>query len=218
LTDSGKFTLSFEGQPFFNVEYKKSSDAIVELTEQDPLSEEAFKIDRNLQNRTRFSTSLFFPLEFVEGLGGYGGVIVSKNSYDSQYLNSLFNQGRWNTTFFIQAEYELPFELQTEIGGWYTSASQEGIFQAEHLYGTSFGISKKFLDRKLKISFGVEDFINRFWHASVDYQQDMDIVVRWQAPTASLKATYKFGNQHLKSKSKRTSSASEEINRASQGK
>ncbi len=217
LTDSGKFTLSFEGQPFFNIEYQNSSDAIVELTEQDPNSEEAFKIDRNLQNRTRFAISLFFPLEFVDGLSGYGGTIVSKTSYESEYLNDIFDQGRWNSTFFLQAEFALPADFQAELGGWYTTASQEGIFQAEYLYGTSFGLSKKFLDNKLKVNFGVEDFLNRFWHARVDYQQDMDIIVRWQAPTASLKVSYKFGNQHLKSKANRKGSASEEINRASQG-
>ena len=85
-------------------------------------------------------------------------------------------------------------------------------------YGTSLGFSKKFLDSKMKVSLGVEDFTNRFWHATVDYQQDVSLLATWQAPTASLRISYKFGNQHLKSKKKTAGSASEELRRASQGK
>ena len=91
---------------------------------------------------------------------------------------------------------------------------QDGIFAAEYMYGTSAGISKKFLDNKLKVILGVEDFVNKFFTARVDYQQDMDILSTWQAPNLSLKLSYKFGNQHLKSKRKTSGSASEEQRRA----
>lgn len=217
LTHSAKFSLIYEGQPFFNVEYKSSSDAIVEVTQQEDDNQEAFKTDVNFDNQTQFSASLFFPLSFIPGLDGYGGGIFSKNAYDSEYIGGQFDASQWNNTFVLQAEFELPGEIQAEVGGWYTSSNQEGIFKSEYLYGTSFGLSKKFLDSKLKVSIGMEDFTNRFWHAKVDYQQDMDLTSTWQAPTGSLRISYKFGNQHLKTKKKTTGSASEELKRASQG-
>ena len=217
LTNSAKFTLSFDGQPFFNVEYKKSSDAIVEVTQQETTNQEAFKTEINFDDRTNFSSSLFFPLDFIPGLSGYGGVILSNVSYDSQYIGDEFVRSKWNTTTFIQAEFELPGEIQAELGGWYTSGNQEGIFTSEYLYGTSFGISKKFLDRKLKVSLGVEDFVNKFWTANVDYQQDMDLTVTWATPQIGVRASYSFGNQHLNKKKKRSVSASEELRRATQG-
>ena len=86
LTHSAKFTLSYEGQPFFNIEYKKSNNSIVEVTEQDPNSESAFKTDINFDDQTIFSGSLFFPLDFIPGFSGYGGVILAQNSYNSFYL------------------------------------------------------------------------------------------------------------------------------------
>jgi ferric enterobactin receptor len=217
LTHSAKFTLSYEGQPFFNVEYKKSNNSIVEVTEQDPNSESAFKTDINFDDQTIFSGSLFFPLDFIPGISGYGGVILTQNSYNSFYLGELFERSQFNTTAFLQAEFKLPFDIDGEIGGWYTSGSQEGIFTAEYLYGTSFGLSKKIMDDKGKVSIGVEDFTNRFWNATVNFQQDMDLISTWQAPTVSVRFSYKFGNQHLKSKSKTSGSASEELRRASQG-
>ena len=216
LTHSAKFTLSYEGQPFFNIEYKRSNDAIVEVTTQEPNSREASKTDVNFDNEDFFSTSLFFPLDFIPGISGYGGVIVSQNSYNSFFGDGVFERSRWTTTAFIQAEFKLPGDINAELGGWYNSGQQEGIFESEYLFGTSFGVSKKILNDKAKISLGVEDFVNRFWHASVDYEQDLDLLVKWQAPVVNARFSYKFGNQHLKSKRKGRNSASEEINRAQQ--
>ncbi len=214
LTHSSKFTLSFEGQPFFNIEYKQSKDAIVEITSQESDSEEAYKTDINFDDRNDFSTSLFFPMEFVKDMGGYGGVIVANNRYNSQLGDAIFERSKWSVTTFMQVSYQLPWELKSEIGAWYTSGSQEGIFDSEHLFGTSLGISKKFLNNKAQLSLGVEDFVNRFWHANVDYQQDMDLVSTWQAPVVNARFSYKFGNQHLKSRAKHRGSTSEEIKRA----
>ena len=217
LTHSGKFTLSMEGQPFFNIEYRRSNDAIVEVTQQEQNTEEAFKTDINFDDRTIWSGSMFFPLDFIPGLSGYGGVILTHTDFNSALSDAQFERSKLNTTAFLQAEFKLPWDVNAEIGGWYTSGQQEGIFRSEHLYGSSFGVSKKFMDNKAKISFGIEDFVNRFWHASVDYQQDMDIVSRWQAPVVNMRFSYKFGNQHLKSKSKNSSSASDVLRRAQQG-
>ncbi len=216
LTHSTKFSLSYQGQPFFNIEYKNTSHSIVEVTEQSENSESAFKTDVNLDDHKLFSSSLFFPLSFIPKLSGYGGIIATYTDYNSAYLEETFSAKQWNYTAVLQVEFKLPFDINGQIGGWYTSNNQEGIFKSEYLYGTSFGLSKKFLNDKLKVSLGVEDFVNRFYHANVDYQQDMDVVSKWQAPIVNMNVRYRFGNQHLKGKSKLKNSAGEELKRAQQ--
>lgn len=216
LTHSAKFTVSMEGQPFFNIQYKKSKDAIVEVTEQDPNSQEARKTDVNFDSRSTLSGMLILPLDIIPGMNGYVGTIVSKNEFNSFYSDAIFERSKWNTTLFMQVEFKLPADINAELGGWYQGSNQEGIFNSEWLYGTSFGMSKKFLDNKLKVSVGVEDFASRYWNATVDYQQDMDIISTWQTPVYNMRISYKFGNQHLKSKKKNRTSASEELRRASQ--
>ncbi|MFT6359964.1 MAG: ferric enterobactin receptor [Paraglaciecola sp.] len=215
LTHSLKVNLSYEKQPFFNVEYKRTKDAMVELTQQDDETGEAFLSTFNLEKFENWNLSLFFPLDFIPKIEGYGGVIANHVSYDSKYLEQQFVREKWDFTGFLQMSFQLPAEINTEITGWYNSGGQEGIVSAQWLYGVDLGMSKKFLNDKLKVSVGVENIFARFLKADIEYaNMDLFIENRWDGPIPSLQLRYKFGNQHMKSSKQGGGSAREELNRA----
>ena len=214
LTHSTRFNLSYEGQPFFNAEYKTTAEAMVEVTEQNDATGEAYTTVVNLASQQLFNTSLYFPLDFLPGIEGFGGLIASHTSFDSEYLDQQFLQSGWSFTAFLEASFELPGEIETELSGWYNSGGPEGIMDAECLYGVSLGFGKDLWKEKAHISLGIEDIFNRFWHARIDYaNMDVDVVQRWYRPNVSMRFTYKFGNQHIKRKEQHRGSASDEINR-----
>ncbi len=214
FTHSMKFSLAYQKQPFFNVEYKISHDPMVEVIEQNDDTGEAFKSTVNLKNKNNLNISLFFPLSFIPKVSGYGGVIANHVKYDSPYLNQVFDASKWDFTSFLQMNLTLPYELETELSGWYTTGGLQGLIDSDWMYGVSFGISRKFLNKKAKLSFGVDNVINRFYTGIVDYSNiDLTLKSEWDAPVANLQFSYKFGNQHIKSK-KHTSGASEELRRA----
>ncbi|MEM6321893.1 MAG: outer membrane beta-barrel family protein [Bacteroidota bacterium] len=214
FTHSMKFNLAYEKQPFFNVEYQSTSDAMVEVTEQDDATGETYLTMVNLESFKNLNISLFFPLSFG-GLDGYGGFIANYGKFDSNYLNQSFLRSKWDYTAFVQAEFTLPGKIQSEVSAWYNSGGQEGIVNAQWLYGVDVGFSKEILKEKARISFGVENLLARFMHAEIRYaNMDIDLYNRWDGPVFNLQFTYKFGNQHLKTKEKRRSSASDELNRA----
>ena len=176
---------------------------------------ESFQTVVNLDRLENFGGSLFFPLDFIPKISGYSGVISNYVRYDSDYLGQRFDRSRWSWTGFIQINFKLPYDIQAEASGWYYSGGIEGILNSEYLFGTEVGFSKKFLDNKLKVSVGVDNPINRFFHGDVNFANlNASIVTEWDAPVVSLQASYKFGNQHVKSTKKRSSGASEELNRA----
>ena len=215
LTHSMKFNLTYEKQPFFNLEYKLSDDAMVEVIEQNDATGEANQTIVNLESHKVFNSSLFFPLDFIPGISGYGGVIANYTRYDSEYLSEDFDRSRWTYTAFLQTNFKLPAKVDAEITGWYTSGALEGVLDVDWMYGVSLGFSRKFIDDKLKVSVGVEDLFNRFFHAKVDYANiDLNLVNKWDAPVVSLQVSYKFGNQHMKKSANRESSGSDIINRA----
>ena len=214
LTHSYKFSLSYEGQPFFNVEYKQSKDNMVEVTEQNDSSGEIFRQTINLDKFSNFNTSLFLPYDMFLPFGGYIGGILNHNNYDSQYLDGQFDQDAWSFTAFTNINFELPGEFATELGAWYQSGGQEGIIDTDWLYGTSANVSKKFLDKKLRVSIGIEDVFNRFWTGQIRYQNmDADIGSFWPKNVVNFRMSYKFGNQHMKTKKKTNSSANDALRR-----
>lgn len=214
LTNSFKFSLTYNSQPFFNIEYKRSKDALVDVTEQNDESGEASRLTVNLDKFTNTNMSLFLPLEMFSPLTGYTGIILNKNAYDAPYLDGQFNQSKWSLTAVFNANYSLPYEINGEFNSWYTSGDQEGIMNSDWLYGVNLGFSKKFLDDKLKLSFGVQDLFNRFYTATIDYaNMDVDIESKWANNVVNFRASYKFGNQHMKSKKKKGGSARSEMSR-----
>ena len=214
LTHSMKFNLSYEKQPFFNVEYKSTRDAMVEVTDQNDATGEASLTTVNLESFKNLNISLYFPLDFIPGVTGYGGVIANYGKFESEYLDDIFDRSKWDYTGFLQAEFKLPQDIKSTVTGWYNSGGQQGIINATWLYGVDVGFSKSILEDKAKISLGVENLLARYMYADINYaNMDLDIYSRWDGPVVNMQFSYKFGNQHFKSKESRKSSASEELNR-----
>lgn len=215
FTHNMKLSLTYEKQPFFNVEYKITEDAMMEMTAQDDATGETSLSAVNLESFKNLNISLFFPLDFIPKISGYGGVIANYGKYDSEYLNDNFLRSKWDFTGFLQASFKLPGEINSEVTGWYNSGGQEGIISADWIYGVDIGFSRKFLDDKLKISAGVENLMARYLRAEIRYaNMDIDLYNRWDGPVINMQLVYKFGNQHFKQKQGRRSSAAEELNRA----
>ena len=214
FTHSMKFNLTYEKQPFFNVEYKRTNNAMVQVTEQNDATGEASLTTVNLESYNNFSTSLFFPLSFVKGMEGYGGIIANYQKFNSPYLDQQFDQSNWDYTAFLQAEISLPAKMKSTITGWYNSGPMEGIIKGEWMYGVDVGLSKKFWNEKANISFGVDNLFARFMYGSIRYaNMDIDMFSRWDGPVYNLQLSFKFGNQHFKSKEQRRGSAAEELSR-----
>ena len=192
---------------------------MVEVTEQNDDTGEISRLTVNLDHFTNFNSSLFIPFDMFLPFGGYIGGILNHNDYDSEYLGDQFDQDAWSFTGFASATFELPGEINTELSGWYNSGGQEGIIRTDWLYGVGLSFSKKFLDKKLKISLGVEDILNRFWTGQINYaNMNANIRNTWPNNTLNLRASYKFGNQHIKQKDKSKSSANQELRRVDTGK
>lgn len=216
FTHSSKFSLSYKKQPFFNIEYKQSKDAMISVVEQNDETGEGYRTTVNIDTRNILSGSLYFPLDFIPGFSGYGGIIANRIYYNSPYLDDIFENEQWSYTAFLQAGYLFPLDIKAEASGWYNSGGMEGLLNNEWMYGVSFGLSKSFLDNRLKISFSADDVLQRFFHGSVDYSNiNLSVISKWDAPDYSLSLTYRFGNRHLKEK-KHESGATEEMNRASE--
>ncbi len=216
LTHSGQLSLTFDKQPFFNLSYDVTNDVLTEVIEQNDETGEAFQTDINLDKYIRYGGSLFFPLDFIaKPISGYGGVMMYYHDYQARYLEADYLQDQFSVTGFMQVNVALPQDWKFEITGWLQGKGLDGIIRYETFYGVDAGLQKEFFDDQLRLQLSADGIVQKFFNGVVDYENlDFSLLSQWEAPTVTLRATWKFGNQYLKNRESRRSSSATERQRA----
>ncbi|MBL0683727.1 outer membrane beta-barrel protein [Aquimarina mytili] len=213
FTNSFQFNLTYEEQPFFSVSYRETTDALFEIITQNDVSAETSRSVINLAKNNNLSTSLFAPLDFIEGLDGFTGVIANYNEYMSERLTPALDLSQWSFTWYTSAEYKLPWGINSEISGYYTTGGLEGQIEYKWIAGIDIALSKKFLNDRLKVSVELEEILNRKFLGNITYDNvNADIVNDWPRQNLYLQLNYSFGSKFNKNK-KRGNVSKEEQDR-----
>jgi len=213
FTNSFKFSLTYENQPFFNINYRETTDNLFKLITQNDETAETSRTTINLAKNQNWGFSLFAPLSVINNLDGYVGVIANHNKYMSENLTPQLNLSKWSVTGFLNAEYELPWNINSEVSGYYTSGGLDGIIDYDWIAGIDLAFSKTFLNKRLKVTLEYEEILERKFYAQVNYDNvNAQITSDWARHNVFLLLNYSFGSKFDKNK-KRKNSAQEEQDR-----
>jgi len=208
-TNNFQFNLTYDKQPFFTIGYSKTDDVIFELIRQDNATAQIRQQEVNIENNENWNFRLFAPVNFAKGLEGFTGVIVTNTDFESSTFNVDLN--KWNLIWFIQASYELPWDINFEVNGNYGTGALEGQIEVDWLSELSFSFGKEFLDDSLKVNLGFNQMLNRGFVGSIDYGNGTaSVESNGSRQNVNLKLTYSFGSQFGKKKSKRDFNRDEE--------
>lgn len=213
LTNSLRFNLTYENQPFFSVGYSKTDDVLFQIVSQNDATSETSRSTINLAQNKNWSFSLFAPLNFIKGIEGYTGVIANHNSYTSKNLTPQLDTSKWSVTWFANAEYKLPWSINSEISGYYTSGGLDGQIEFDWIAGIDIAFSKKFMNDQLKVSLELEEIVDRKFMGAINYDNiNANIISDWPRRNVFLQVSYSFGKKYNKSKN-RKNSAGDEVDR-----
>lgn len=208
-TNNYQFNLTYEGQPFFTIGYSKTDDVIFQLITQNNTTAQIRQIDVNVENNSNWNFRLFAPLSFIKGVEGYTGFIGTNTDYQSSTYNLDLN--KWNLYWFIQASYQLPWDINFELSGNYGTGALEGQIEVDWLAELDFSFSKKFLNDKLKANLGFSKMLNRGFVGNIDYGNGTAAVEsNGSRQNIQLRLVYSFGDKFGKKKSERNSNKDEE--------
>ncbi|TMM29954.1 TonB-dependent receptor [Polaribacter aestuariivivens] len=214
-TNNYQFNLTYEGQPFFTVGYSKTEDVIFQLIKQDNATAQIRQQNVNVENNENWNFRLFAPVNFAKGLEGYTGIIVTNTDFQSSTYDIDLN--KWNLIWFIQASYQLPWDVNFELSGNYGTGALEGQIEVDWLAELDFSFGKKFLDDKLKVNLGFNKMLNRGFVGNIDYGNGTaQVESNGSRQNIQLRLVYSFGSQFGKKKSKRSRNNDEE-NRINDG-
>lgn len=199
FTNSAQFNLTYDEKPFFSIGYRKTSDALFEIISQNDITAQTSRSIINIANYKNWNFRIFAPLNFLEKLDGFSGLIVNYNQFNSSDLTPKLNLSKWNFTWYTNIEYLLPWEINSELSGFYSSGGLEGQIEYNWIAGLSIAMSKNFMDDKLKINLGVGEVLNRQFKGSIIYDNiNADIISDWSRQNIYLGVTYNFGSKYGK--------------------
>jgi len=203
FTNNYQFNLTYEGQPFFTIGYSETEDIIFQLIRQDNSTAQIRQQEVNVEQNYNWNFRLFAPLNFInEKIEGFTGVIVTNTDYKSQTFGVDLNQ--WNLYWFVQASYQLPWDINFEMSGNYGTGALEGQIEVDWLAELDFSFGKKFMDDKLKVNLGFNKMLNRGFVGTIDYGNGFaNVESNGSRQNIQLRAVYSFGSQFGKRKSQR---------------
>ncbi|OSY88625.1 TonB-dependent receptor [Tenacibaculum holothuriorum] len=207
FTNNYQFNLTYDGQPFFTVGYSQTKDAIFDQIKQtgNQIRQKAV----NVEDFTNWNFRLFAPLSFIKKLDGYTGFIVTNPSYTSKAHG--INLSKWNLYWFIQANYQLPWEIDFQLSANYGTGALEGQIEVDWIADLDFSFSKKFMNDRLKTSLGISKVLNRGFNGTIDYGNGNAVVEsNGSRQNIQFRVTYSFGSKFGKKKSRRNASKEEE--------
>jgi hypothetical protein len=208
-TNKYQFNLTYEGQPFFTIGYSETEAVIFQLIRQDNATAQIRQQEVNVENNANWNFRLFAPLSFIKGLDGYTGFIVTNSDYKSATYAVDLNQ--WNLIWFMQASYQLPWDVNFELSGNYGTGALEGQIEVDWLAELAFSFGKKFLDDKLKVTLGFNKMLNRGFVGNIDYGNGIAAVEsNGSRQNIQLKLVYSFGSKFRKKKAQRNANREEE--------
>ena len=208
-TNNYQFNLTYEGQPFFTVGYSKTDDVIFDLIKQDNATAQIRQQVVNVENNANWNFRLFAPVNFTDGLEGYTGIIVTNTDYQSSTFNIDLN--KWNLIWFLQASYELLWDINLELSGNYGTGALEDQIEVDWFAELDFSFGKNFLDNTLKANLGFNKMLNRGFVGTIDYGNGTAAVhSNGSRQNIQLRFTYSFGDKFGKKKSGRNTNRDEE--------
>lgn len=208
-TNNYQFNLTYEGQPFFTIGYSKTDDTIFDLIKQDNQTAQIRQQVVNVENNENWNFRLFAPVDFADGLEGYTGIIVTNTDYQSSTFGIDLN--KWNLIWFLQASYQLPWDINLELSGNYGTGALEDQIEVDWFAELDFSFGKTFLDDTLKANLGFNKMLNRGFVGTIDYGNGSAAVEsNGSRQNIQFRLTYSFGDRFGKKKSGRNTNTDEQ--------
>ncbi len=193
----------------FKLAYSLTTDQITRLIAPDEERETAnFITWDNLDEQTIVSFNASAPVQFSEGWNAYF-------NFSASYLDNQADYGEgarvdvqaFTYSIYQQQTFDLPGDFKGEISGYFAGPGVwGGVFEYETSWSLNLGLQHQFLNDRLNAKLSVNDL---FYESGWDGVSSFDGLEsrgsgRWDSRRATLSLSYRFGNENVKSRKRKT--------------
>lgn len=190
--------------------YSRTLNQITRLIAPDPIDPRAGSISwDNLADQTVISLNVSAPVRFFKWWNAYCNASISHLDNQADYGDGgVVDVQAINYVIYQQHTFDLPLGIKAEVSGYYSGPGiWGGVFLYESNWGVNLGLQRKFLREKLNVRLSADDI---FYETGWDGYSDFNGLYsygsgRWDSRRISLSLGYRFGNDEVKSRRRKTS-------------
>ena len=203
--------LGYTFQYRYNVKlgYSRTTDQITRLIgpdEEDPRA--GFISWANLAEQTVLSLNISAPVQINKWWSAYFNASASHLDNQADYgEGAVVDVQAYTYSIYQQHTFTLPKGFKGEISGYFAGPGVwGGVFRYESSYSLDIGLQRKFLQDRLNIRLSASDlFYQTGWDGySVFDGLRSEGSGRWDSRRVSISASYRFGNENVKSRKRKT--------------
>jgi len=216
FTHAAKISHTYKGMFITSIGYNYTNDPYTMVLYQNDVTKVVTQTMTNLSNNFDFNASETFQLPVTKWWSMNGTVTGLYNEVNSNIGESASFK-RWTFNGNITNNFSLPFSINMELSGYYTSYQLMGNVTLNPRYNIDFGIQRKFMKDKIMLKASVSDIfnINKSGGYSKYNNVDIDFKNTYDSRRLNVSLSYRFGKDDFKTRANRSTASSEEESRSS---
>ncbi len=215
FTHSASIGHNYKGALITSIGYNYTTDLFTEIIRQDDASKTVYQTMENLSSSLDLNLSETFQFQPTKWwrLNGTLTGMYKKINFDSSGNSNIKS---WSYSGNMTNNFTLPWKLEAELSGNYSSHQLISNIIIRPRYTIDFGIQRKILKDKGMIKLAVNDIFNTgTGSAYAKYGNvDIDVQNKWDSRRVNLSFNYRFGKDEFRTRSNRSTASSEEQGRS----
>ncbi len=193
----------------FKLAYSKTTDQITRLIAPDGEDPRAgFITWDNLASQTIVSLNVSLPMQLTPFWSAYFNLSGSYLDNQADYGDgAIVDVQAYTYNIFQQHTFKLPHNFTGEISSYYSGPGVwGGVFEYDSNWSLDIGLQRQFFKNKLNVKLSVRDiFYETQWSGTSSFDGLVSNGAgRWDSRRGSLSLSYKFGNDKIKSRKRKT--------------
>jgi outer membrane receptor protein involved in Fe transport len=208
LVNTFQLSHSFKSRYTTAVSYNRTRDVMTWVNGQIDSINTTFETPQNLNRLVNYGISFTASTTFFDWWTGTHFVNLYRNEYSGTTAAAAFDNKTTSWSFNSQNTFKAGKGYTIELSGLYYSGSVYGIARYKGNYMVSTGAQKSVLKDKGSLKLMVNDIFqsNRYREATLFQNIDMNTDKRPDSRRVMLSFSYRFGNQNIQKKERKTGS------------
>ena len=193
----------------FKLGYSRTDDQITRLIGPDADDERASFISwDNLANQTVISANVSAPIQVTEKWNAFLNLSGGYTDNQADYGNgAVVDVQAWTYNIYTQNTITLPKGFTGEISGYFAGPGVwGGVFEYDESWALNLGLQKQFLQKRLNAKLSANDiFFQSGWQGRSEFDGLVSFGAgNWDSRRVALSLSYRFGNDQVKSRKRKT--------------